>query len=62
MASELLTVSGERGAEVRIEGGDRAEVATNPEDDGARRRTPREVASSGSVAAGQYDAAGARPR
>ncbi len=57
VASELLTVSGERGTEVRIEGGDRAEVAPDPEDDAALR----EVASSGSVAAGQYDAAGARP-
>jgi hypothetical protein len=32
VASELLTVSGERGTEVRIEGGDRAEAASNPVD------------------------------
>jgi type IV pilus assembly protein PilN len=59
VASELLTVSGERGTEVRFEGGDRAEAA-NPEADAADAAL-REVASSGSVAAGQYDDAGSRP-
>jgi hypothetical protein len=60
VASELLTVSGDRGTEVRIEGGDRAEAASNPEDAG--NGGFREVASSDSVAAGQYDAAGAGRR
>jgi type IV pilus assembly protein PilN len=61
VASELLTVSGERGTEVRIEGGDRA--ASNPADGGAVGNGRfREVASSDSVAADQYDAAGSRRR
>ncbi|CAA9458824.1 MAG: Type IV pilus biogenesis protein PilN [uncultured Rubrobacteraceae bacterium] len=46
VASELVTVPGERGTEVRIEGGDPAEVAEAPE--------PIEVARSGSVSADQY--------
>jgi hypothetical protein len=63
VASELLTVSGDRGTEVRIEGGDRAEAASNPEDgEDAGNGGFREVASSDSVAADQYDAAGARRR
>jgi len=63
VASELLTVSGDKGTEVRIEGGDPSDVASNPEDAGeAGGGEPfREVANSGPVAAGQYDAAGARP-
>ncbi|QIN83035.1 hypothetical protein GBA63_10515 [Rubrobacter tropicus] len=46
VASELVTVSGERGTEVRIEGGSPAEVAEAPE--------PIEVARSGSVSEDQY--------
>jgi hypothetical protein len=63
VASELLTVSGDKGTEVRIEGGDPSDVASNPEDAGeAGGGEPfREVANSGPVSAGQYDAAGARP-
>ena len=63
VASELLTVSGDKGTEVRIEGGGPAELASNPEDAGEAvvGEAVREVANSGSVAAGQYDAAGARP-
>jgi len=63
VASELLTVSGERGTEVRIEGGDRAEAASNPVDGEATGdEVLEEVANAGSVAAGKYDAAGARRR
>ncbi|CAA9469636.1 MAG: Type IV pilus biogenesis protein PilN [uncultured Rubrobacteraceae bacterium] len=54
VASELLTVSGDRGTEVRIEGGERAEAVDNG--------GFREVASSDSAAAEQYAAAGARRR
>ncbi|CAA9387748.1 MAG: Type IV pilus biogenesis protein PilN [uncultured Rubrobacteraceae bacterium] len=57
VASELLTVSGEKGTEVRIEGGDPSEIASAPEDDGDEAF--REVANAGS-AADQYDGAGAR--
>ena len=63
VASELLTVSGERGTEVRIEGGDRAEAASNPVDGEATGdEVPEEVANAGSVAAGKYDAAWVRRR
>lgn len=46
VASELVTVSGERGTEVRIEGGNPAEAA-----DASGSEPPEEVASSGSVPA-----------
>ncbi len=63
VASELLTVSGERGTEVRIEGGDWAEAASNPVDGEATGdEVLEEVANAGSVAAGQYGVAGARRR
>ncbi|HEV2092777.1 MAG TPA: hypothetical protein VGR18_06380 [Rubrobacter sp.] len=58
VASELLTVSGEKGTEVRIEGGDPSEAAAGEDGGGEALRA---VASSGSVAADQYDGAGARP-
>jgi type IV pilus assembly protein PilN len=48
VASELVTVSGERGTEVRIEGGSPAEVA------GAEPPESIEVARSGSVLEDQY--------
>ena len=53
---------------MRIEGGDRAEATSKPEGgeaaggEAAENGGFREVASSDSVAAGQYEAAGARPR
>jgi type IV pilus assembly protein PilN len=58
VASELLTVSGEKGTEVRIEGGDPSEVAAG--DSAGDAGPPREVASS-ETAADQYDGAGASP-
>ena len=50
VASELVTVSGERGTEVRLEGGDPAEVAEAP----TEAPGTDEVASTGSVSADQY--------
>ena len=50
VASELVTVSGERGTEVRIEGGSPAEVADAPGDPESI-----EVARSGAVSVEQYD-------
>ena len=62
VASELVTVSGERGTEVRIEGGSPAEVADVREPPTEPRTEPGEVASSGSVSADQYSGAGGAAR
>ena len=53
VASELVTVPGERGTEVRIEGGNSAEVA-----DAAEAPESIEVARSGAVSGDQYGGAG----
>lgn len=62
VASELVTVSGDRGTEVRIEGGSPADVADAQEPPPGSGAGPREVASSGTGSADQYAGAGGAAR